>query len=848
MKNITIAILGLLVATAAWADTCPPSRKVFSSNPQGSIRFGERIETTAQYAVIGNHRHTVQLDLMTGDFIRDFSIPDSTSLLLGLRGVGDSGVVLGKVGAETSELIVRDLDTGLEVFSVDRPDSLWPESSTPQFGSAAALSGNLLLTYGFGFPAPSETRKLFVYDTLSGQTVRLWETDVVGSFGALALTATRAIVRTSDDPDFPGAGVVRVMNIASGDTLYSLHSPSPEYLDWFGRDLAVADGYLVVSEEKASANGRASVHVYDLETGALLRTIELPEFCPDSYSLLDHRVDVRDGLLVASLSIEALDYHATCQAPGAVFLFDIATGDLVREVISPEPELYNRYGSDVALGGGRLLVGAMGDGTNGVDNGAVYHLHLGRGYELMASADLAASDRFGGAVAIDEGLAVVGVEQDDDSGGASGSAYIFDSYSGQTHKLRSLTGAGSELFGSSVAIDGSNVIVGSRLDNDGGFSAGSAFVFHAGTGLQQRQLLPGDLEGLDNFGISVGVSGDIVVVGADQDDDLGSQSGSAYLFSASTGQQLHKLLPDDGVAGDRFGSSVAIDDGLVLVGSPQRDAVANNSGAAYIYDAATGQQLHRLIPEDAAYGDRFGSAVAISGSIALVSALEEDTNGTEAGAAYLFDAATGQQLHKLLADTQQNFAYFGRSVALNGETALVGASHASGTQGAAYVFDTGTGSLVARLEPTSGLSENDYFGWAVGLSGCLAIVGAREADLVGTDSGAAFLFDIPTGGLSSVPLPGSSLARRLEPPFPNPFNPRTRLRFDLARAGHAHLAVYDVAGRLVATLVDDDLAAGRHEFTWQGDDMRGRRVGSGMYLARLVTAAGVESHKLTLLE
>ena len=111
----------------------------------------------------------------------------------------------------------------------------------------------------------------------------------------------------------------------------------------------------------------------------------------------------------------------------------------------------------------------------------------------------------------------------------------------------------------------------------------------------------------DQFGGSIAIDNGVVAVGAHWDDDNGNASGSAYLFDATTGQQLHKLLPSDGAAGDCFGFSIAIANGVVAVGALDDDDNGTASGSAYLFDATTGQQLYKLLPSDGAAGDMFGS-------------------------------------------------------------------------------------------------------------------------------------------------------------------------------------------------------------------------------------------------
>ena len=114
-------------------------------------------------------------------------------------------------------------------------------------------------------------------------------------------------------------------------------------------------------------------------------------------------------------------------------------------------------------------------------------------------------------------------------------------------------------------------------------STGSAY---ADLGDQLFKLLANDGAAFDNFGFSVAISGSTAIVGADYDDDNGPDSGSAYLFDTATGEQIAKLLPDDGAGGDNFGRSVAISSATAIVGAPWDDDNGDNSGSAYLFDAS----------------------------------------------------------------------------------------------------------------------------------------------------------------------------------------------------------------------------------------------------------------------
>ncbi len=162
---------------------------------------------------------------------------------------------------------------------------------------------------------------------------------------------------------------------------------------------------------------------------------------------------------------------------------------------------------------------------------------------------------------------------------------------------------------------------------------------NADLGDQLFKLLPDDGAVEDRFGHSVAISGATAIVGADLDDDNGSFSGSAYVFDTTTGRQIAKLLPDDGAEADFFGLSVAISGATAIVGAPWNDDNGTNSGSAYLFDTTTGRQTAKVLAKDGAAGDEFGTSLAISGATAIGGAPRDDDNGTDSGSAYLFDAS-----------------------------------------------------------------------------------------------------------------------------------------------------------------------------------------------------------------
>lgn len=343
----------------------------------------------------------------------------------------------------------------------------------------------------------------------------------------------------------------------------------------------------------------------------------------------------------------------------------------------------------------------------------------------LLPTDGAPEDQFGITVALVGSTAIVGAWGDDDNGADSGSVYMFDTITGQQiAKLLPTDGAAGDAF-STLAVGGSTLIVGARRDDDNGSDSGSAYLFDVATGVQLMKLLPSDGSAGDNFGEALAVGLHIVIVGAPEDDDNGTDSGSAYLFDIGTGEQLAKLLPSDGAAGDEFGVSVALTDTVAVVGAFNDDDNGQTSGSVYLFDVVSGVQIAKLTPNDGAAGDWFGRTVASSDTTIIVGARYDDDNGVDSGSAYLFNATTGEQIAKLLPHDGAAGDEFGFPVAISGTTAIVGAYRDDDNgdrSGSAYLFDTTTGAQVAKLLPDDGAAL-DRFGWmAVAISGSTALV------------------------------------------------------------------------------------------------------------------------------
>ena len=323
----------------------------------------------------------------------------------------------------------------------------------------------------------------------------------------------------------------------------------------------------------------------------------------------------------------------------------------------------------------------------------------------------------------------------------------------EIQRLLSSDYAAGDAFGVSVSLYGDTALIGATRDDDNGNESGSAYVFtDTGTNwIQQAKLLASDGATGDYFGDSVALDGDTALIGAIYDDDYGDASGSAYVFThnGTTWTQQAKLLASDGATGDLFGGAVSLSGDTALIGAWGNDENGDNSGSAYVFTriGTTWTQQAKLLAFDGAKGDCFGDSVSLDRDTALIGASNNDDYGDASGSAYVFvrNGTTWTQQAKLLASDGTAWYYFGYSVSLDGNTALIGARGDDYTMGSAYVFtDTGTNwTQQAKLVASSNRND-DFFGFSVSLDGDTALIGAIYDDDNGPDSGSAYVF-IRTG-------------------------------------------------------------------------------------------------------
>lgn len=309
----------------------------------------------------------------------------------------------------------------------------------------------------------------------------------------------------------------------------------------------------------------------------------------------------------------------------------------------------------------------------------------------------------------------------------AGAAFIYR-FVGETwlrdQRLLASDGHFGDQFGNNVAIDGEVAVVGARLhDHDGLDDAGAAYVFRfdGAEWIQEQELLPADAEVDGVFGSGVAAFGDVVLIGADHEDD-GLCYVTAYVFryDGTSWIQEQKLVPGGGIEEFSFSTKVALWGDVAVIGTDGDDEAGTDAGAAYLfrYNGSTWVEEQKLVASDAAGGDNFGRAVAIRDDRLFVGA----SGNTGAAYEFRYDGASWLEQHKLESDA--GIGGFGAAVDFLGDIAVIGSPWEGELQGVVYAFHFDGQSWNQVFDSGFVWSEFVFFGTSVAIEGDIALAGA----------------------------------------------------------------------------------------------------------------------------
>ncbi len=356
----------------------------------------------------------------------------------------------------------------------------------------------------------------------------------------------------------------------------------------------------------------------------------------------------------------------------------------------PSPEglgaASDQFGYAVSLSGNRALVGAYLDDDAGVNSGSAYIFDFdGENWietQKFTASDGTNQDRFGISVSLSGDRALIGTDNNT-AVPSFGSAYVYD-FDGvswnETQKLTASDGEDDDQFGFSVSLSGGRALIGAFLDDDSGNASGSAYVydFDGISWSETQKLTAGDGAVGDQFGFSVSLSGDRALIAANFDDDvsIGLGSGSAYVFDFNGvgWVETQKLTPSDGVVMGNFGVSVSLSGDKALIGADRGNTL--RSGVAYVFEfnGINWSEKQKLTPNDASRDDFFGFSVSLTDKFALIGAYGNDDAGSSSGSAYVFefDGFSWSEQQKITASDGAILHRFGYSVSMTDRWMLIG--------------------------------------------------------------------------------------------------------------------------------------------------------------------------------
>jgi len=589
----------------------------------------------------------------------------------------------------------------------------------------------------------------------------------------------------------------------------------------------------------------------------------------------------------------------------------------ITEAFASDKAVGDGYGNSVAISGAYAVVGAPSEsedaaGENSLSYAGSAYIYKYNGSNWVQQQKIVASDRavddsFGNSVSISGDYIIVGALFK----AGSGAAYIFVR-SGETwteqQKIVALDNATNDDFGSSVSISGDYAIVSAPWeseDADGAnslSSAGSAYIYkyNGSNWVKQQKIVASDRAVDDSFGISVSISGDYAIVGADREaeDANGNNTlqyaGSAYIFvqSGETWTQQQKIVASDRASGMGFGCSVSISGDDAIIGAEDEGA-----GSAYVFvrDVSGWTQQQEIVPSDRnlAIQDYFGCSVSISGNYAIIGAevdekdaLGDNTGMYAAGSAYVFlrSGSTWTEQQKIVASDRIADDYFGCSVAISGNYIIVGANQdREGGTGAAYIYGnieelpveltSFTASILNNSVTLNWQTATEVNNYGFEVERCeMSNVKSETWEKVGFVEGhgnsnspkdysytdnllnPSFnlnyrLKQIDTDGkfncseVIEINIENLPKKYELSQNFPNPFNPSTVISYSLPKASDVHLEIYNMLGQEVATLVNQKQNAGRYNVEFNADNLA-----SGIYFYSIRTEGFSSIKKMMLLK
>ncbi len=594
-----------------------------------------------------------------------------------------------------------------------------------------------------------------------------------------AMDATRLVLGApNDDTGAQDSGVVKIFNATTGVLELTIANPTPVIFDRFGHSVALSGNRLVVGAygNDTGASGAGRVYVYDLAGGTpTVPVLTINNPAPQSFDSFGWSVALSGDRLIVGANED--DEGAT--DAGSAYVYDLGSGSPSVPTVTlsnPAPAASDQFGYAVAIDGTTAVVGAWFDDAGATNAGSAYVYDLDSATPATPLAILnnplpGDSDFYGVSVAVSGSRVVVGAHNDSTNASASGSAYVYEAASKGMPPTLVLsinhpTAKSQAAFGSSLSLNGDQLVVGAFVESTGASAAGAAYVYHltGGTPATPVRSIFNPVPAVqDRFGASVAQFGDKVLVCASFDDAAAPNSGSGYLYNLAS---LTPTLPVFSIShpgnaeANQFGQSVAVSGSWVAVGTSEDDVDGDNAGSVRVYDVSSATPevpVFYIPPPSPATAMRYGASLALEGTRLVVGAYQNSTGASAAGAVYVYDLAGATPTVPVMTILNPSPAAndnFGFSLALSGARLAVGAfadDNGATDAGSVFVYDLVGGTPTVPVQTLNHSTAGDNFGRSVDISGSLLIVGAWLNDTGASNAGIAYVFDL-SSATPTVPV------------------------------------------------------------------------------------------------
>lgn len=706
-------------------------------------------------------------------------------------------IVVAAPGAKSNDAGAAYVYNGNQGYMLDSPTG----EASGYYASDVAVNGAYILVGHSGADGDGVNEgRAYIYNASDGSLLYTWASPAPDNFdvygGSVDLNDTYAVISEVQNGN---EGSVHVYTLSDGNLAYTIDNPNTSAGDRFGADATVTDNYLVAGDGALSSGGMSNVgalYIYDISTGTLLNTIINPD--PDQNDYFGYTIDASDDYVVASVARN--DLAGTTDA-GSVYVFDTSSGGLIYTIDNPNPQAYDRFGSDVHLHDHYMVVGSATDGNLYTGTVQVYDLNSGSLVHMMQGEN--GGDYYGTAISTYGDSMVVSSTDAQVSASSLGevSRYQVD-FSGANDMT------GDDLDNMLVGLDGDDTI---RGGDGADFIYGSigADQLYGGAGADSFMYSWADIDGnidvihdfdifegdkLDlsaihfNFNESADALSDYVRLLESGSDSLlqinvnGTGNNADYVTAARivdgavwstlslftheavtlpVSSPLAGLIsnpsPD---ASDIFSADIDVDGNNIIVSSMFNVVSGERAGSVYIYDSLTGNLTLQIDNPTPDASDYFGNQVMLSDNYIAVSANGEDATEFNSGRVYIYNRSDGSLRHTLSDITLDSNEQFGRYMEMTESYTLVSLTsedNVGNADGVVRVYDTATGTYLYTIANPEA-EDGDQFAYSMAIEGDYAVFGVPYDDNgLTNNTGEVYVYDLSAQSVvRTISAPASS--------------------------------------------------------------------------------------------